>query len=63
MMTPSYSLWQITPHATNEQISAILAQDPVWNSFAFADLEPAMRSYSQFAIASKEENYMMRERN
>jgi RimJ/RimL family protein N-acetyltransferase len=57
MMTPSLSGWQITPEATNEQASAILLQDPVWNSFALADLEPPLRSYSQFAIACKEESH------
>jgi hypothetical protein len=49
--------WQITPEATNEQASAILSQDPVWNSFALADLQPPLRSYSQFAIACKEESH------
>jgi hypothetical protein len=53
----SLSDWQITPEATNEQASAILLQDPVWNSSALADLQPPLRHYSQFALASRAESY------
>jgi RimJ/RimL family protein N-acetyltransferase len=53
----SLSDWQITPEATNEQASAILLQDPVWNSFALADLQPPLRHYSQFALASRAESH------
>lgn len=49
-------VWHITPEANNNQAYAILAQDPVWNSFALANLEPPMRDFSQFAIASHAEN-------
>ncbi len=54
-MAPSHSPWHITPDAGNDQAYPILAQDPVWNSFALTDLEPPMREYSQFAIASHED--------
>src|SRR5258706_10126435 len=55
-MTPPLVHWHITPDATNEEAYAILSQDPVWNCFALADLEPPLRDYSQFAIASQEES-------
>jgi ribosomal protein S18 acetylase RimI-like enzyme len=48
--------WRITHDATNDEAYAILAQEPVWNSFALADLEPPLRDYSQFAIASQEKS-------
>lgn len=47
--------WRVNPNATDAEAYAILAQDRVWNSFALADLEPPMRAYSQFAIASQDE--------
>ncbi len=52
-MAQSFSGWHITPDASNNQAYAILSQDPVWNSFALADLEPPLRKYSQFVIASQ----------
>lgn len=54
-MADAHSPWHITLDAHNDQAYPILAQDPVWNSFALADLEPPMREYSQFAIASHED--------
>ncbi|PWT74411.1 MAG: hypothetical protein C5B60_06730 [Chloroflexi bacterium] len=45
------------PDASHDQARAILAQDPVWNSFALADLEPPLRTYSQFAVASDQEGH------
>ncbi|MGZ3638086.1 MAG: hypothetical protein ACXVCX_09670, partial [Ktedonobacterales bacterium] len=54
-MTHTHSPWRITPDASDDQAYPILAQDPVWNSFALTDLEPPMREYSQFAIASHED--------
>jgi GNAT superfamily N-acetyltransferase len=53
-MTPPFAEWHITPDATNDEASAILSQDPVWNCFALADLEPPLRAYSQFALASQD---------
>jgi RimJ/RimL family protein N-acetyltransferase len=53
-MTPPLVHWHITPDATNDEASAVLSQDPVWNCFALADLEPPLRDYSQFAIASQD---------
>jgi GNAT superfamily N-acetyltransferase len=47
--------WHITHDATNDEAYAILSQDPVWNCFALADLEPPLRDYSQFAIAYQHE--------
>jgi len=55
-MTPPLVHWHITPDATNDEAYAILSQDPVWNCFALADLEPPLRDYSQFAMASQEES-------
>lgn len=55
-MTQPVARWRITLDATNDQAYAILSQDPVWNSFALADLEPPLRDYSQFAIASRDES-------
>jgi ribosomal protein S18 acetylase RimI-like enzyme len=52
-MTVSPSSWQITTSADNDQAYAILARDRVWNSFALADLEPPLRTYSQFALAHR----------
>lgn len=56
-MTPSFAHWQVTPDASQDQAYAILAQDPVWNCFALADLEPPLRTYSQFAVASHEDSH------
>ena len=53
-MTSSPSDWQITPDASNDQAYGILSHDPVWNSFALADLELPLRAYSQFATACQE---------
>lgn len=47
--------WHVTLDANNDQAFAILSQDPVWNCFALADLEPPFRDYSQFAIAAQDE--------
>lgn len=55
-MAQSGSHWHITPDASNDQAYALLAQDPVWNSFGLADLEPPMRDYSQFAIAAQDDS-------
>ena len=52
----SSTRWHITQHATNDEAYAILSQDSTWNSFALADLEPPLRQYSQFAIASQDES-------
>jgi ribosomal protein S18 acetylase RimI-like enzyme len=54
-MTDSSPRWQVTPDAGNDQAYAILAQDRVWNSFALADLEPPLRDYCQYAVASHDE--------
>lgn len=56
-MSHSSSGWQITPDGGHDQAYAILAQDPVWNCFALADLEPPLREYSQFAVASHNESH------
>ena len=53
-MTQSLSRWHITPDASNDLAYVILSQDLVWNSFALADLEPPLREYSQFVIASQD---------
>ncbi len=55
-MTSPLVPWRITPDATNDEAYAILSQDPVWNCFALADLEPPLREYSQFAMASQDES-------
>lgn len=55
-MTPPPVHWHITQDATNDEAYAILAQDPVWNCFALADLEARLREYSQFAVASQDES-------
>jgi len=54
-MTPPLVHWHIIPAATNDEAFALLSQDPVWNCFALADLEPPLRDYSQFAVASQDE--------
>jgi ribosomal protein S18 acetylase RimI-like enzyme len=56
-VSQSSARWQITPDASHDQAYAILAQDRVWNCFALADLEPPLRTYSQFALASHEESH------
>src|SRR5260370_29104064 len=55
-MSPPLVHWRITRDATNDEAYAILSQDPVWDCFALADLEPPLRDYSQFAIASQDES-------
>lgn len=55
-MSPPLVHWRITRDATNDEADAILSQDPVWNCFALADLEPPLRDYSQFVIASQDES-------
>jgi RimJ/RimL family protein N-acetyltransferase len=55
-MTPPLVHWHVTRDATNDEAYAILSQDPVWNCFSLADLEPPLRDYSQFAMASQEES-------
>jgi GNAT superfamily N-acetyltransferase len=55
-MSPPLVHWRITRDATNDEAYAILSQDPVWNCFALADLEPPLRDYSQFVIASQDES-------
>lgn len=52
----SLAHWHINPDATNDEAYAILSQDPVWNCFALADLEPPLRAYSQFAVAAQHES-------
>jgi len=44
--------WHVNANATDTETSPILVRDPVWNCFALADLEPPLRAYSQFALAS-----------
>lgn len=46
--------WHVIEHATNDEVYAILIQDPIWNCFALADLEPPLRAYSQFAVAHQD---------
>jgi RimJ/RimL family protein N-acetyltransferase len=53
-MPPASSDWQVTPDAADDQVYSVLAQDLVWNSFGLADLEPPLRAYSQFAVATQE---------
>ena len=55
-MSPPLDHWRITREATNDEAYAVLAQDSVWNCFALADLEPPLRDYSQFAMASQDES-------
>lgn len=50
----SAATWRVTSDATDDDAYTILARDPVWNSFALADLEPPLRAYSQFAVARRE---------
>jgi RimJ/RimL family protein N-acetyltransferase len=45
--------WRVSADATDDEVYPILARDPVWNCFALADLEPPLRVYSQFALASQ----------
>ncbi len=54
-MTQPESSWRITQDATNDAAYALLARDPVWNCLALADLEPPLRQYSQFAVASRDD--------
>lgn len=55
-MAQSPAGWRIVQDAPDDEVYAILAQDPVWNCFALADLEPPMRAYSQFAVAYQDES-------
>ncbi len=45
--------WHINSNATNDEAYPILSQDPKWNSFALADMEPPLHDYSQFVMASR----------
>ncbi len=53
-MNQSAARWYVKANATDEEVYPVLARDPVWNCFALADLEPPMRAYSQFALASRD---------
>ena len=55
-MTLPIVSWHITQDASNDEAYEILSQDPVWNCFALADLEPPLRDYSQFATAYQQES-------
>lgn len=55
-MAQSPAHWRVIQHATNDEVSTLLIQDPVWNCFALADLEPPLRTYSQFALAYQDES-------
>ena len=55
-MAQSSADWRVIPHATNDEVYAFLARNPVWNCFALADLEPPLRAYSQFAAAYQDES-------
>ncbi len=55
-MTQPTTRWRIKQDATDAEAYVILAQDPIWNSFALADLEPPLRQYSQFAAAYEDES-------
>jgi RimJ/RimL family protein N-acetyltransferase len=46
--------WRFVPDADYGQICALLMHDPVWNSFALADIEASLRPYSQFPLAFRE---------
>jgi RimJ/RimL family protein N-acetyltransferase len=54
-MNQSAARWHVKVNATDEEVSPILARDPVWNCFALADLEPPMRTYSQFTLAFRDD--------
>jgi ribosomal protein S18 acetylase RimI-like enzyme len=56
-MTQPTAHWRIILDATNDEAYAILSQDPIWNCFALADLEPPLRDYSQFALAHQDESH------
>lgn len=45
--------WRVSADASDEEVFSVLARDPIWNCFALADLEPPLRAYSQFALASR----------
>lgn len=53
-MALTRSDWHITLDASNEDAYDILAQDPVWNCFAIAGLEPPQAEYSQFVMAAQD---------
>jgi hypothetical protein len=55
-MTSPLAHWRVTQNATNDEAYTILSQNLVWNCFALADLEPPLRDYCQFAIASQDES-------
>lgn len=54
-MNQSSARWHVNANASDAEIYPILARDPVWNCFALADLEPPVRTYSQFALACQDE--------
>ncbi len=55
-MSKSTPCWYVTQNADNDEAYTILSQDPIWNCFALADLEPPLRDYSQFVTAHQEES-------
>jgi RimJ/RimL family protein N-acetyltransferase len=55
-MAQSLDSWHVSQVATDDEAASILMRDPVWNSFALADLEPPLRNYSQFPVARQEES-------
>lgn len=56
-MTQSPTGWHIIQDASNSEAYSLLSQDPVWNSFALADLELPLRTYSQFALAYQDDSH------
>lgn len=49
----SAARWRVNADASNDEVYPVLVRDPVWNCFALADLEPPLRAYSQFVLASR----------
>lgn len=43
--------WEVISDAADDEAYAVLRQDPVWNSFAIADLAPPFRAWTKIALA------------
>src|SRR5579875_2445866 len=50
-MAQSLNSWHVSQDARDDEAADILLRDPIWNSFALADLEHPLRNYSQFPMA------------
>lgn len=50
-MSEGSPAWEVISDAADAEAFAVLRRDPVWNSFAIADLAPPFRAWTKIALA------------